>query len=75
MSDWEPFLSWARGMAMNADLDSEEREFKIDVARKLAKALEAARDEDDGWFARLARTAEHQPLAMAVRRRTIQAGK
>ena len=46
---WKAFTAWATVIAANLDLDELERNFKIDVARRLAEAAKELRAGDDGW--------------------------
>jgi len=50
MSDWSQFLTWAKRLAQEVDLDAEERGYKLAVAAHLREATEGARRGDADWF-------------------------
>jgi len=53
MSDWSQFLTWAKRLADEVDLDAEERGYKLAMAARLREATERARRGDADWLASL----------------------
>ena len=53
MSDWSQFLTWARRLADEVDLDAEERNYKLAMAARLRVATERAGRGDADWLASL----------------------
>ncbi len=50
MSDWSQFLTWAKRLVAEVDLDTEERNYKLAMASRLHEATEAARANDPSWL-------------------------
>lgn len=48
-SDWSAFLEWARSLASGIDLDAEEREYKLEAARRWHRACEACVADAGDW--------------------------
>jgi len=49
MSDWDQFLYWAKRLAAEVDLETEEREYKIEAAGRWRAAMEACRESREDW--------------------------
>ena len=49
MSDWQGFLEWSKKFGAAVDLDRRERSYKVDMARRVHSAVEAARAGDSAW--------------------------
>ena len=50
MSKWDKFIWWSRRFAERPDFDSQERDYKLEVAAKLQQARSALKSGSDGWL-------------------------
>src|SRR5262245_44594331 len=49
MSQWEQFVEWGRVLAVDVDLDENERAYKVEVASRLADVREQVLANEPGW--------------------------
>jgi 5-methylcytosine-specific restriction protein B len=77
MADWSEFVEWAEELVDAADLDSDERRYKLVAAERWREALDAARGETAEWPALLRRAAGSgnlvDPFAQTWLRNQIEA--
>lgn len=60
--DWEGLLEWARALGSSVDLDAEEREYKLEAARRWQQAGEACVSGAEDWKALVKRAKNYGNL-------------
>ena len=60
--DWEAFVHWAAKFYESPTFDADERDYKLAIAARLARALEAFQSDDPDWVTELRRAFSNQNL-------------